>query len=171
MRKLKRLCAILVCLLSAGAAPAAVVLPEYNGNQLQDKEFVRGEIVRLSNLREELLKQNENASAVVQMTLKRDLQKVDSALEALRYVESAGFRKDDPKLGGFSYFQSSHKPFEGGFRHNMTPAGPRGGRISFLDGKPRARAPEAPRLSQAAKPPAPKPAARPAPPPPRPPAK
>jgi len=126
-----------VWLITATVGFAAVLIPEYTSVQLQNKQFVRDEIVRLSGIRENLLKQSENATDVVRMTVKRDLQKVDSALEALRYVESAGFRKDDPELAKLSYFQSSKKPFESGFKHNMKRVGPPGGRISFLDNPPK----------------------------------
>ncbi len=169
MRTVNRLSAILVWSLSASAVFAAFLLPDYSRAQLQDKQFLRDEIVRLSTVREELLRQNENATVLVQMTLKRDLQKVDSVLEALRYVESVGFREDDPQLAKLSYFQSSRKPFEAGLQHNMTPAGPRGGRVSILDGKPQSRPPGT--RTQAPRRPAPQPAYRPPAPPRRPPNK
>lgn len=136
MKALGRVCAISAWFLSAGAIFGGVLIPDYTGEQLQDRRFIQDEIVRLSDLRAELLRQYENASALVQMTTKRDVQKLDSALDALRYVEGAGFRPDDPELAKLSYFQTSRKPFETGFRHNMTPAGPPGGRVSILNNKP-----------------------------------
>lgn len=134
--------------ISAGSGSAAA-LPDYTVVQLQDAEFVHQEIDRLSKLRDEVVTQSESASTLVQITLKKELRNLDVTLEALRYVESTGYKADDPELAKLEYFQLSKERFDSGFQHNMKSAGPRGGRVSFLDGKPASRSAQskAPRRS------------------------
>jgi hypothetical protein len=152
----------LVTLLTA-ALSGAVQIPEYTETQFQDKDYVHAEIERYSQLRDDLVSKREGASPVVAMTLDKDLKRIDLALEALRYVEVNGYDPKDPELAKFEYFHTSLKPAETGFHHEMTPAGPRGGRVSFLDKKPvsREEAARKARPTTSSKPrPTPKPAPR-----------
>ena len=130
---------VLLLLLLAAPLSGAVLVPEYSHPQLQDKNYVQTEIEKFSRLREEVVSGRETASAIVQMTLDKDLKKIDATLEALRYVEANGYNPADPELKKLEYFQGSTKSAGEGFHHDMTPAGPPGGRVSYLDGKSTSR--------------------------------
>ena len=129
----------LLLILLAAPLSGAVLVPEYSKPQLQDKNYVQAEIERFARLREEVVSSRETASAIVQMTLEKDLKKIDAALEALRYVEANGYDPADPELQKLEYFQGSTKGAGEGLHHGMTPAGPPGGRVSYLDGKSSSR--------------------------------
>jgi enamine deaminase RidA (YjgF/YER057c/UK114 family) len=126
-----------VCL--SGVLFAAVQIPEYTAAQLQDKAFLQAQIETFTQLREELAAKSQSATDLVKMTIDKDLKKVDLLLEALDYVQANGYDPKDLKLAQMEYFRGALKPTETGFHHEMTAAGPPGGRVSFMDGKPAGR--------------------------------
>ena len=120
----------------AGLAEGGVQIPQYTPKQLQDKDYVNEQLVTFTKMREELATKYETAGPLLKMTVEKDLQRVDTLLEALKYVEANGYDAKDPKLAQLPYFSSSAKPVGEGFHHNIRPAGPPGGRVSYMDGKP-----------------------------------
>ena len=120
----------------AGLAHGAVLIPHYTQKQLQDKDYVTEQLLNFTMMREELAVKHETAGPLLKMTLEKDLQKVDTVLEALKYVEANGYDPKDPKLAQLPYFSASTQPAGEGLHHSIKPVGPPGGRVSYMDGKP-----------------------------------
>jgi len=84
---------------------ASVTFPEYSISQLNDREFVKAEIVKYEALRQKLHDQSEGAAPILKVALQEDVKRTESLVEALRYVEVHGLKLDDPGLGKLSFFQ------------------------------------------------------------------
>jgi thiol-disulfide isomerase/thioredoxin len=90
---------------STQAAGGVLRLPHYTPAQLSDGQFLIGEIAALESMRRERLDRLPGASELVRAALQEDLRRIEYALSALRYVQTNGFRPDDPGLRELEYFR------------------------------------------------------------------
>jgi len=86
-------------------ARAAYTVPTYTAAQLADKAFRQGAIGAESQRQQELQAKREKASELQRASIDADLKKVAMVLEFLRYVDSHGYRPDDPVLQSLDYMR------------------------------------------------------------------
>jgi hypothetical protein len=96
--------------LLAGSVVAKVELPVYTARQLRNPAFVQAEVKRFEEIRLQLIRDYDTASPIMRAVLRGDDERVEMALEMLRYVEKNGFLMEDPALRGMSYFTFSPFP-------------------------------------------------------------
>lgn len=92
-------------MLAAAMFSATVNIPSYTSQELSTPTFVSSEIQRLEQTRTELASELERSTGMSRLTASSSLQKVDLALEALRYVKDHGFNGSDPALKELPYFR------------------------------------------------------------------
>jgi len=87
--------------------PGALRFPQYSVTGLSDPEFVQSEIAKYTEQRVVLEERRAAATPVLRLTIEEDLKRVDSILEALRYVQAKGIRADDPEIPKMAFFQKA----------------------------------------------------------------
>lgn len=89
---------------------AAVRLPDYSDDQLRDKSFVQDELQRFTELGKKLSERMPQATDLVKLSIRTDLQRLNIVTSALQFVAANGYDPRSADMQKLAFFQRKTFP-------------------------------------------------------------